>query len=419
LEESLKGRHRICTLSRFLAIGALILPTLVCAADETDLVAHARTLAYSGKQHRAEALAELKQYLQEKPDDTDARVLYGTVLSWDGQYDDAQLQLSQVLAKNPDHGDALPAMINVELWSDHLAAADQLATSTLARHPDNIEMLFVHARVLRLTNRPREAVKVLDHILALDSQNTQARQMRRALEYSTNKWESSITHSYDWFSDGRDPQHETSATLRVPTPVGSVIGTFNRADRFSLVSYQEEVDFYPHIRAGTYGNINAGFSGDGNLYPTYRAGADLFQSVGHGFEASGGYRHLGFSEGVNVYTFALAKYYGNWLFTGRGFLTPGQPGISRTGIYSARRFFGFDGLHDYVEFRYSHGASPALAQTVTDILLLNSSNFSATLDEELHGQWYLYFNGGISQEQRVGASDLQRYTVLGGIAYRF
>jgi YaiO family outer membrane protein len=403
-----------------LLVGLLMTAVMGCAADSSEsVVEQARTLARSGKERRVEALALLRRYLQKNPDDTEARVLYGTVLSWEGDYDEARAQLSQVLAKYPDHGDALPAMINADLWSDHLQDADQLATASLARNPDNIDMLLVHARVLRLTNHPREAVQVLDHVLALDPNNAQAKKMRREVEYAEHQWETSITHSYDWFSDGRDPLHETSITMRAPTPIGSVIGTINRADQYSLVSYQEEVDFYPHVREGTYANLNVGYSADANLYPSYRVGADLFQSIGHGLEASGGYRHLGFTEGVNIYTFALAKYYGSWLFTGRGFITPGQPGTSRTGLFSARYFFGSEGLHNYVEFRYSRGASPALAQTITEIQTLDSSRFSVNLDKQIIGRCYLWLGGGAGQEQRVGLNDLRRYSLQGGMVYRF
>lgn len=56
-------------------------------------------------------------------------MLLGTVLSWEGRYDEARRELEAVLAGNPTHGDALPALINVELWSGHSAAAEELANS--------------------------------------------------------------------------------------------------------------------------------------------------------------------------------------------------------------------------------------------------------------------------------------------------
>ncbi len=418
----LAGRQRRRVWQLPVAVGMLaallVAASAVACADE-DLVTRASSLAYSGREHRDEALALLQQRLAQAPGDTEARVLYGIVLSWQGRYDEARTQLSQVLAKNPTHRDALPALINVELWSDHPDRAEQLAQQGLVQDPDNITVLLLDAHALRNMRRFGDALSVLAHVLRLEPDNKTAKEMRRRLTETESKWETDIQESYDWFSDGRSGLHETSLYLKGRSPWGTLLGTFSRADQYSLTSYQTQLDYYPHFRSGTYADLNVGYSADGNLYPSYRLGADLFQSVGHGFEVSGGYRHLGFSSGVNIYTFAIAKYYSDWLFTTRGFLTPGAPGPSGTAVFSARRFFASEGLHNYVEFRYSRGASPALAQTVQDIVVLNSSRVSVDLDKSLHGRWGAQFSGGVSQEQRAVLQHLRRYSFSGGLYYRF
>jgi YaiO family outer membrane protein len=405
-----------------LFLAMLLLFAFPAAASSTpadDVVAQARTLAYSGAQHRPQALALLKEHLTQEPDDSEARVLYGTILSWQGQYDEAREQLKQVLTNSPDHADALPALINVELWSGHPASAEQLAHDALLRRPDRVNLMIAEAHALDNLNRPKEALALLDRVLQIDPSNNDAREMRRRITVTSQKFEFLVTHSYDWFSDGRNGQHETSMSMSGPTGFGSVVARLNRADRFGFTSYQEEADFYPHFRSGTYGYLNFGYSADGNLYPSYRIGAELFQSLPKGFEASGGYRHLDFSSGVDIYTFSLAKYYRNFLFTGRGFVVPGSPGTSGTGLLSVRYFLGSEGLHDYVEFRYSHGASPAQAVTALDIEVLSSSKYSAVLDKRLATHWLAEFSGSLSQSQQLGLSHLRQYEVQGYIFYRF
>jgi YaiO family outer membrane protein len=388
-----------------------------------DALEQARSLAYSGKPQRDAALDLLKQHLAQEPDDTDARVFYGIVLSWQGRYDEAREQLSQVLAKQPDHGDALPALINVELWSDHPSRAEQLAREALSRHPDDLELLLAQAHALRNMGRRPQAIAVLDHALHLSPGNNDALRMRTAILEGADEWNKKVVgeadFSYYWYSDGRSPLRQSSLSLRVPTPVGSIIGTENRADQYSLVSYQTDLEMYPHFRPGTYGYLEFGYSADGNLYPGYRGSADLFQSVGHGFEASGGYRHLQFNSGVDIYTFAVAKYHGQWLFTARGFLTPGNPGPSGTALLEARRFFSSKGLYDYLEFRYSQGASPALANTIGEVETLTSSSFHATLNKVVRKKLALVGNGGLDLEQRVGLQTLRRYQLEGSVYYRF
>jgi len=84
-------------------------------AQSDDPVARARALATAG-QH-AESIAILEARLAERPDDIDARVLYGTVLSWSGDYDRARAELERVLTVDPNHADARAALANVDRWT--------------------------------------------------------------------------------------------------------------------------------------------------------------------------------------------------------------------------------------------------------------------------------------------------------------
>ncbi len=414
---------RSCALS--LVVVLFTAPGMVWAMapkmqeQDVDVVAKARNLSRQGKEYRGEALKLLEDRLAERPTDGDARTLYGVVLSWEGRYDESREQLSRVLARNPDHSDALPALINVELWSDHPERAEQLAREALLRHPDDTQLMYVQARALRNMHQEKEAIQTIDRLLAYDPNNKDARSMRRSLEQVERTWEVSVDHSYDFFSDGRNGQHLTAFQVRRGTHVGSVIGRFSIANRFGKTSYQEEMDYYPSFRPGTYGYLNVGVS-DNILFPRYRVGADIFQTLPKSFEGSFGYRHLGFSDGVNIWTFALAKYYSNWLFTGREFLTPSDIGVSKTTLLSARRFLGAEGYHDYIQFKYSRGASPALATTNLGVESLDSQRFSVDFDKVFMNRWAAAFSTGVATEQQInGNSALRRYNLEGTLYYRF
>lgn len=381
-------------------------------------IGRARELAFSGKEHRAEALALLQQRLEKVPDDRDALTLYGTILSWESRYDESRQALQKVLDNNPDHADALPAMLNMELWSDHPDRVEQLARSFLQRHPGDPAMMLFLARAQRNQNHEKEAAKTLDQLLQLQPSNQEALQMRRRMVYQARKWEAQASYSYDYLSAGRDAQHEASLSMRGPTPRGSLIGRFSRADRFGDHSYQLDADFYPHIRPGTYAYLNFGGSPDAALYPQYHLGSDIFQSVGHGFEATIGYRHLQFSDGVNIFTFALYKYRGDWIYSGRMYLTPDDIGVGKTGVFAMKRLFGNEGTHDFLEFRFSFGSSKALARTTLDIQSLNSFRFSVDYDKSF-GYWNTEFKVGAgSEDQQIGGK-LNRYTAQGSLYYRF
>lgn len=91
----------------------LFIATIAFAQD--DPVARARELARSG--NHAAAIALLEERLATNPDDLDARTLYGTVLSWTGDYTRARRELQMVLLRQPDNQDARLALANVERWS--------------------------------------------------------------------------------------------------------------------------------------------------------------------------------------------------------------------------------------------------------------------------------------------------------------
>ena len=151
------------------------------ADGATDPVSQARQLAFSGKEHRGQALTMLQGYLSEDPTDSEARVLYGIVLSWEGRYDESRQELKQVLAAKPDHGDALAALINVELWSGHPENAELVARDGLTRNPNNVSLLLADAKALYRLRRYREAIEVLNHLLLLDKENEEGRRLRREI----------------------------------------------------------------------------------------------------------------------------------------------------------------------------------------------------------------------------------------------
>lgn len=388
------------------------------AAPAVDSLEQARELAYSGKEHRAEAIQALKAYLAEHPGNSDAQVLLGIVLSWEGQYDEARNQLQPVVEKYPDHSDALPALIQVELWSDHPQRAAELARASLQRQPKNPAIMLLYARALRNQNKPRDAVRVLDELLTVQPNNRPAQEMRHGMEVDAWGYQVTAEYNFDWYGAGRGSQHESGLSFRVPTSAGSLYLREWRADRFSSNSYLSEIEFYPRIRPGTYGYLEFGGSVDSRLYPQYRIGAELFQSLGHGWEFSGGYRRLQFSDHTNIATWSLTKYYGNWIFIGRMYLTPDDLGVSKTGAFTARRLFGKEGLHDYLEVRFSRGASIAQARTTLETISLNSTRVNVTFDKTF-GHWAFAVTGGAGTEELVFGNNMNRFTGAGTIYYRF
>lgn len=405
-------------VANVLLAGVSVITTLpqACAQEAGEnIVARARSLAIGNQ--RLEALALLDKRLAGHPDDTDARTLVGIIFSWEGRYDDARKALESVLERNPTHGDALPALINVELWSGHPARAEELISRSLRSRPNDTALLMTRASALKASNRPDAAVDVLDKLLEVDPTNQKAKQMKEDLKDSTRNWEASLDQSYEWFSDDRAAWLETQLNLKEHTRIGAVITRFSHAHRFSLDSNLLEVDAYPSLRPGTYAYLNAGWSPDSTLYPSYRLGGELFQNLRHGLEVSGGIRQLGFHDRVNVFTGSLTKYYGSWLFTARTYVTPSTIGDSVSMQYSARRYFG-EGS-SYVGARFGHGGAAVETGSLNEIEVLRSLSFAGELNWRITRRWTINFRGGESREDRLNNPRLQHHLADGALYFRF
>jgi YaiO family outer membrane protein len=385
------------------------------AAGQDAILARARDLA--GADRRADAIALLQDSLKGAPDNTDARTLLGTVLSWEGRYDEGRRELEVVLASRPDHADALAALVNVELWSGHPERAEQLASRALRHRPNDPVMLLARARALDAMSRPAEARDLLDRVMVIDPRNDQAREMRRGIREQLRLWQIRIGGSHDRFSGDRVAWREATVSLARATPIGSIGIVATRAERFGLNDHQFEVEAYPRFRPGTYAYIAAAYAPNAILFPTYRYAVDLSQSVGAGFEASGGFRRLGFGTGSNIYVGSLSKYYGQWLFTGRVFATPNSAAGARSYQASVRRYVGGHGT--YVGARYGRGSWREEVRNLHDLGVLDSDVGAAEATIVLRRRLELRVSVSYGREDRVEQTDQRQYSLSTGIGFRF
>ena len=118
--------------------------------------------------------------------------MLGTILSWEGEYEEARGHLSFVLDTNPTHGDALPALANVELWSDHPERANDLAATGLAENPGHTGLLVTRARALWDLSREREALEHVDRALIVNPRDETVRSLRRALRGTQRAWRAGL-----------------------------------------------------------------------------------------------------------------------------------------------------------------------------------------------------------------------------------
>ena len=369
-------------MMRALLIVALLIAPLPASAQE-DVILRARAAAADGR--RGDALNILQHHLEGAPQDVDARLVYGTVLSWEGRYDQARLELRQVLAQVPEYMDARVALLNVEWWSGHLREARELAESILASEPGN----------------------------------TQARMIRERIEAASRPWSLGVLYTADTFSDDRSSWHEVATSLTRQTQIGAITARASHATRFDRQGQQFEAEFYPRFRAGTYAFLGIGASDASSFYPSLRVSADLYHAVARGVEVSVGYRRLDFDRPTNIYVGTASRYLGNWMLTAKVFHVPADgPLDSTTWHATARRYFGADGT-SFLGLTYGHGFAREEIRNVADLTTLDSDSIRGDVSRVWRQRLRWSASLGASRQELQSDRLLWQTTFTGGITVLF
>lgn len=375
-------------ISRAWLLPSLLVTCLLAVpvAAQDDVFMRARAMATSGQ--RAEAIALLREHLQTRATDVDARVLLGTVLSREGQYDEARSELRSALQQNPGYADALAALINVELSSQRPRVAKDLAEQALAAEPNDGR--FIEAR--------RRAVDAIDAL---------------------RPWGVSAGYSAEWLKDDPAAWREFSASIRRATRIGALILRGARAERFGVQDDHFEFEMSPRLRSGTYLYASFGISPDHVLFPEYRVAADVYQALGSGFEVAAGLRRVKFDAPTDIYVGTLNKHVGKWLLSGRMFYAPDQPGESARSYHgSVRRYFGGVGA-SFVGLRYSRGFAREEIRTVNDFEVLSSDTVSGELNTNVGSRLTFGMTASSSRQERAGRGELRQHAASTTIGVRF
>ena len=360
-----------------LLLAICLLPVSVAAQD--DVIAKARAAP------RAEGIRMLEGHLASNPRDVDARLVFGLLLSWEGRYDEARAALQQVLDQAPDYLDARVALMNVEWWSGNRDAARTLVNQILTKDPGH----------------------------------EQARLVQQRLDAKSRPWSAAVTMTHDTFDDHREPWLETAITLGRETAIGSLFVRGSDANRYGLSDQLIEVEFYPKFRAGTYAFIGIGYGADQVLYPEKRFSFDFYQSLGHGFEGSVGYRQLDFSTETKIFLTTLTKYQGNWMLTGKASLVPDDKlGDSWSYHAEARRYFGAEGT-SYWGGSYSHGISREEPRGRGDIVPVDADTFRIGFQADVTPMVRVSGSAGTGRQERNTASAFTQTTMSAELKLRF
>jgi len=278
----------------------------------------ARTLAFSG--NRVEARDTLHHILTKYPEYADVRNLLAKTYSWDGDYHQARLEFNKITSLERNNKEVRVAAINNEFYAKNYATALGLSNKALQYLESDEELKAMQE-------------KAQAYIYAEASGDT-AEETKKTLNTFR------VDNAIDVFDAIFDPVFYGSLSYERVTKYGKVIPRINYSNRLEITGVQYEIDAYPIFSEKIYGYVNYGYSDD-LTFPNHRIGAELYTNLPKALEASAGVRYLDFRESTAlVFTGSLGMYKGDYYFSLRPYLTPGNTAdpLNLSGLLLARRY---------------------------------------------------------------------------------
>jgi len=388
------------------------------------LFARAREYAYNDR--KVEARKICRQILKRDSTYWDVAVLMGRTYSWDAKYDSARIVFNHIMEKKAGYYDALDALIDVELWSNHPLTAIKFADIGLSYHPNDAVFLYKKARALYNSGDPKASVVVLNQLLATYPSNNEAitllstiRKDKMINKVTLNFWTYTFNNESAW-------SFASAAIGRKTSKFGTVTMRYNYARRFGNDGHQLEIDAYPAIAKGIYFYFNTGISNKKN-FPYSRLSVEPYLKLPASFEMSLGFRYLNFddrriaafdSNKVMIYTGTIGKYYGNYWFSVRPYLTPGKDKWSKSVNLTVRRYLA--DADSYLSLILGTGISPDEQQYAFDPgYYLKSSKIDLDYQQKIADRFFLNCGTGFAREEIRAGIKRNRLTFDIGVSFMF
>lgn len=324
------------------------------SADELFL--KARTAAFEQKDYPA-SIALAKEALEKAPNYTDISVFLGRLYTWNKDLASARAIFEELGKREVQDEDYFLAYASLEYWNDQNTKAIEIIDKGLSYHPKSETLLLLKAKVYFGMGNYEEADKAVTTLLTINPKNTEARALAVRINELNSKNAVGIVYNYSHFDKQFDDDwHIVGVSYKRITPIGSVILRGNYANKFAQGGTQIELEAYPRLSKMFYLYVGGGYSDDVGLFPKYRTGVSLNANLPHSFEAELGYRQLYFSSSIWMYTAAIGKYYKNFWFNLRTYITPDSKNISHS--YTGTVRYYTKGAQDYFAFQIGTGISP-------------------------------------------------------------
>lgn len=317
------------------------------------------------------ALAAYDALLAQSPGNADVLLARGTVYGRLESWDKAEADLKAAAAAAPDYADVWSALGNVYFWSSQPAKAVDAYRRLVALRPRDADAHLALARALRDAGDTAASRTEFDSARALGAtvplpEAAPAAAIAGAPDAfaaAGYNWGSSVSAS--WTDPGNGPRwnDQTISVRRYGAP-GSIAFETLRAHRFGQQDYAWALDAYTKLWQGAYANLRYQRSPTARLFPQNGGRAEVWQSLGGGWEASLSDDVLAFpATRVNIYGASIGKYIGDYYIAVRH-QDIVSPGSHSNGDRLLARYYYEGDADNYLELTANHGRSDDAASLI-------------------------------------------------------
>ncbi len=301
----------------------------------------------------------------------DATVLLGRMIAREQKLDSAAIIYTSVINDKPGYWDAVDGMIDLEINRGDLDTAMYYSKYGLTYHPNDEYFLFKKARIQMLMEDYDESQRTILQILDRNPSSEKAAAMLKEIKHVNIL--NYVALDYD-FGYHKIPWvrrwHLIHLSYLRQTKYGAIIAKVYFGDLVrenekifsSEVGTAFELQAYPQFSKKTYGWVSVFYSPSTNVFQRWRTAVEVFQSLPWTLEASLGVRYINFIEpdgsydGRVIFTGSIAKYYRDWWFLFRPYITPKSWGADQTYLFRVRRYI--HSADNYISLDLSTGVIP-------------------------------------------------------------
>ncbi len=356
----------------------------------------ARDAAFGG--HYGQAKTLLDGILAGQPNNHDASLLMARINLWQKDYAASREIFERVEAAYPQSGDVKELGYDLAFFSGRYDKVTEMAPALLEANPDRIDFKEKYAQSLWELGKREQAGVVADDILATDSNNEVALEIKRLLAEPEHPLKLHLNYSFDHFNKPYTRWwHLYSAGLSKKLDGYTLGGALNVGHLDGGdTEYQGEADSYITLSPQSYMYAMYGFS-PGNYFPTHKASLEVWHQLPAEMYASLGLNYYHWNDHIFIATASLEKYLHQYWFCLRGYANFKDVGVATSWYFTVRRYFN---PKDYLQVTLGVGTAPDEPYDIkTDLERQSAYSIRFLLMKELTARTTLRAGVGYASEE--------------------